>query len=1577
MNNPDLFKRTKFSLDLDLFDYLAEQTEPQAIVNLADNLASALAVHLSKSPILLEHRALVKLFLNFELMAERLLLMSAPELLKNVASSKIACRNAIEECSNPFLFRMALEVSNLTICRKVRKYSEACSNPLVQKAFPPNAIIPEYLDEIKALNHYSSIEKSSSTRRILTYLRLGDILVDAVGPDYVAEVFRLWLSTFCNEIPTYPFYYQTLIYQEIAKRSSKFLLSYMETAFTDATLVQHFSKLSSNLDSSNILEELNSLPTMRLKYLFVKGTFSKLFKPLLSLTSVPSDNLRNILREVINFDVYKMEHCSIRRFIFSNDDKNRLQISLFMMKLSNEEKEQLKNMRETVRKEMTPVLSELLGTIQSPAYKSIYELLFVFSDDVDRSLLLTFENMKHLQADMLTMSEERQKDKHHVFPNYREMLTDKKKRETNVFDLVYIKKVALATYSKLLDYMKGMPNSDCVFPCFIVFINKGQPPISLFKNTLPEKLSLRNNVELQSRLLFVILGLAEYAVLTVIWEREKPSQVLSIHNCTNPVELLVHLEKFDHDSKEEQEDSWKLIQNMSENSDQRQHVLYTYMIILESRGINPDITLHKYMTECNVLQSNQQTPDTLLRYVIQTLIPMLKRQYNFPDKIHESNIRGLLEILNLEKKEETKSLMNFIHKLAREVAFLTFTPEGLCQLFGTLMFNKDECFHPIRKLPIGRRTFLMNSQLFSVEFKTFLIQDACLNIPREGVIVDQQLYSKSFSIANNTRLTYLPYVVSEDRKSLLNYSPDQIHLVPKVEKIIYTFLTTGERTDVDLPNLAKAQVINGISAMELGLIRGIANAEVLNFVSSTFAYYLGTKKFRRLMSPNLINIDQPTSSSASSKAEVEKEKQLPESLPVVMIKQLNSNEKTISNSLIPTETDIEVLLKDLKNATKMLQEQNLIIQKTPDTSKLSKSIAIPEKIQPSQNILEPQMNISTNTNATQPAEKGKIETSPKKESEPRNPRAARSPRPQKTKMNFRYQEKTKSTSSTQTPDKEDISSSKSSTTESDNATEYNKSSSPQLEAIKKCEKPEVTVTISTQEMKPQESVQTIETLVSSTAPINQIAEVDIAASKTGLNSSAYMKTLPRKRTSTVSGESVENSNRNAVKSEIKPYLKGNADKRTRSEYQIKRPPIQRQNSQVIKNASSQTSMLSSVPQNELKEKSDIRTTHQSKMTTHAQNNSPVKSHWVVKPAQASNNESLSSIGETPVLKRRSSDSCDDNTALSYLRKSCVGEKDSRKKLKIPAVSNSSNSSSSSSVIGNEPEITLQNPVAQWDSRSGKTRGEIFNTFFSPISNLLKSTFDIYIVDKPNKSLYFDLLDALSLATSVAIDFEMTGVVAKNGGSTVEGVKEHKVFQMGVCIVMHQDGEDYLSTWRINACEDGKLTERMFNKKSLEFLKQSLGKDFVKDMQQTLLDYSTLRDIFKAIQVQNFPVIVHNGYADLLHVSKILGEDITRITFDTFKPFFKTIYDTKYFCEVLNELYTGKRMTASLMWDTKLEALLLESYPSMPKSKESKMHDAAYDALATYLVYRKIINRFDELKVDYQTLPRKLFKMHFF
>ena len=405
MTTPELFNGTKFVLDLSLFEYLAEQTEPQSIVNLAQNLTSSLLTFFSASPILVENRAVFKVFLNFELMAERLLMMKSEfknlqeeesnklkseysEHLRKIASCKVSCQRKIENCSNPFLFRFALEVGTLTVSRKVREFSKYCGDKVFQDAFPFDPIIQEYIEDMWETKQNINVEATSSEQIILTYLRLDDILHEAVGKDHIASPFILWLHAFSNDIFVLPEFYQNHIYNVLTECSPNFLLPYAETAFPEQTLVKYFTKASLSSGSSSFVEKkLNELPTPRLKYLFIKSTFLGLFQPSHFLDSF---KLSKWIKNAITLKAYGSDECYILRFLFGNESEHL--IVLGVLKVSNEEKEQLKLFRAAIRKAIPSTLKEIV------VIPPIYNLLFIHSEDVQNSLLATFENLGPLRV---------------------------------------------------------------------------------------------------------------------------------------------------------------------------------------------------------------------------------------------------------------------------------------------------------------------------------------------------------------------------------------------------------------------------------------------------------------------------------------------------------------------------------------------------------------------------------------------------------------------------------------------------------------------------------------------------------------------------------------------------------------------------------------------------------------------------------------------------------------------------------------------------------------------------------------------------------------------------------------------------------------------------------------------------------------------------------------------------------------------------------------------------------------------------------------------------------------------------
>ena len=246
-------------------------------------------------------------------------------------------------------------------------------------------------------------------------------------------------------------------------------------------------------------------------------------------------------------------------------------------------------------------------------------------------------------------------------------------------------------------------------------------------------------------------------------------------------------------------------------------------------------------------------------------------------------------------------------------------------------------------------------------------------------------------------------------------------------------------------------------------------------------------------------------------------------------------------------------------------------------------------------------------------------------------------------------------------------------------------------------------------------------------------------------------------------------------------------------------------------------------------------------------------------------------------------------------------------------------------------------------------GAKFQKYFTRKSNMPNPPV-IYELNKSNKELiYDDLAWALNQANVVAMDFEMTGISAK----------DHNVFQMGVCIVTFKDREEYISIWRIDACAGGVLEESMFSPESLNFLKEKLGESFVQKMACTMLDLSVLKSVLAIIHARNVPVLLHNAKMDLSHVAKIMGkDDITTVVHN--KPFFTAVFDTKFLSHRVNVVASEKKRMVVAVGKTILETLVNNLHPM---TRHWKFHDAAFDALAVYLVYQNVIERFGVLGIN--------------
>ena len=1654
LHDSALITGSKFFLDLDLFEYLAEQTEPQPIVQLAEDLTRSLLTHLSKSPVLLENRAIVKVFLNFELMAERLLLMMSDlvflkqqgdfhfKYLQRVAVSKHLCVKGIQSSSNPFLFRYSLEVSRLTICHRVRIYSKNFGEEVFESAFPSDPVIQEYVMGMWAFKDSSiGIEPSSNVQRLLTYLQLGDVLNDAVGKDYIAMPFIIWLNTLCSGISSgLPEFYQIIIYKDVTEASPKFLLTYVETAFPEKTLVEYYSKESSN-SSIDVAKHLETLPTLRLKYLFLKSVFLRLFNPPLSQHPVTSIELRERIGKAISFEVYGSDQCLMRRFLFGNEKEHL--IILGVLNLSNdEEKPQLKAFRDTIREEMSPELKEFLAIPQA------YEYLFMHFEVIHYSLLVTFDTIKPFQADFLSMRKKVFENSSHVFPNYEEKLI--KSKETNKLDLDYLEQVSLGSFHKLLGCILDHDNTSSngsIFPGSLRFINEPSCPNTLFQETMPTNSSLKCNARLQNRLLFVVQSMGENVICSQLSDRENAHlERTPYEKITDPVELLVHLEAFTNENLNSQEDIYSLIQKLPCDSSKRQHVLEAYIVILESRGINPYITLRQYISKCNEPEPQTRGLD-LWNYAIQQLFVLLKEQYNFPSEDHESQILNMLRVLYHEVEENeywerTKNLMKSIQELAVEVGLFNFSPEGLGKLVDTLDINLHNVMNPTRNLTLDRRKVLMASPLFSAEFKTFLIQNVCLNaLSTTEAVKFMPLHSKSFIAANNSNIAVISLVNRTMREQFHGVPEGHQAMYPTLEKFISSYLTKTnfnlKKKDMD----DALDLINeAISTLEIGIINGLASKEVREYVASAFAYALAANELpvgTFYLKHGLINV--------SPRMDLLRERKSAHSWRILVemtkasIKESNVNPlEPCKASIISLMDSVFTVLKTLSEDPKAMKQHPTIAKTTAsNNSKATKKSRTQKqvgkaKISSHLNAPKKEENVKTITNSSATTQKDEKLT----ETGSLNPT-----RPSRTLMKTNNRNKNTSKNKQKTSDEKSKAGNylveeiarpqiEKSDTSADNHLEaLNPNLREETNQVSNDSSHSKTDLVDLVDRKAPFSFQkcnskrrsvkprSLRTPLEKVEDTKKPAVANLIPKGNGISSQIIQNTEKASESNnlTLQNKPQAPKGRYQAKTETRP---DNIGKKSSDTTEAKNANFVRKgtnlpNHSKVSRTLSKSSYASALNHN-LK-------TQQAKVP---ETKSTARKPVVNPPVEAQQTKPI--ISSQPTYRQTNADMNVTEQPKEGKKKSTIA-KSTYKPINDPLMTLATQSRSSNEPLRESTKeipsellkVGMKQPMPvtelccpkapRLDDKSHSWPVDIeipermLEFMFTPSQSSLFSFSPIHyvyrfdqqtIVDRyfsPNPSLNSEIftldrlnakdLDVLLLllqhATTVAIDFEMTGVKAKNGGSTVEGVKEHKVFQMGLCIVKKQDGVDYVSTWRINACDNGQLQEHMFNKESVEFLKKSFGKNFVKDLRPTLLDYSTLRAIFNEIQARNVPVIVHNGYADLLHVSKIMGEDISGITFDNFIPFFCSVYDSKYLCKELNEVYKGKSMTGSIIWDTKLENLMAIFYPVMVKPEEKKMHDGAYDALATYLVYSEVNKRLQALQFNYQSIPGMLFKMiHF-
>ena len=243
-------------------------------------------------------------------------------------------------------------------------------------------------------------------------------------------------------------------------------------------------------------------------------------------------------------------------------------------------------------------------------------------------------------------------------------------------------------------------------------------------------------------------------------------------------------------------------------------------------------------------------------------------------------------------------------------------------------------------------------------------------------------------------------------------------------------------------------------------------------------------------------------------------------------------------------------------------------------------------------------------------------------------------------------------------------------------------------------------------------------------------------------------------------------------------------------------------------------------------------------------------------------------------------------------------------------------------------------------------GEKFEKYFTSILDVLNKRPAVYNLTKSSKAQYYDdLFWALDQASAVTMDFKMTGTQAKSIDDRIRNriiydIDDHDVLQMGLCIVVCNDWEERVSTWRISAdAED-------------------LVDDSVQKIVPTSFDPTFLRKIMEKIQERNIPVVFYNYQFDLILVAHIMGQRITEATYHGPMHVFDKVYDIEHLSLDVNVLAREKsRGDLQVEWtdsSDSLKVLVNGLYPMT--TKYWKFIDAACVSLATYLCYRTIMER---------------------
>ena len=277
---------------------------------------------------------------------------------------------------------------------------------------------------------------------------------------------------------------------------------------------------------------------------------------------------------------------------------------------------------------------------------------------------------------------------------------------------------------------------------------------------------------------------------------------------------------------------------------------------------------------------------------------------------------------------------------------------------------------------------------------------------------------------------------------------------------------------------------------------------------------------------------------------------------------------------------------------------------------------------------------------------------------------------------------------------------------------------------------------------------------------------------------------------------------------------------------------------------------------------------------------------------------------------------------------------------------------------------------------------IKNPFIYHETSVMESMYTMFelLVNKINSNSFesfFNRLECLlqnDLVEYIALDCEMTGlytveddkrhslntetVFMNNTKQIKDGAKVNSVFQLGLVIKIRHGG---WSIWNFHTAPE--LTKESFTPSTFKFLLEkpltekhpeassdaisNMISEKLKTIRSSSICHQQLASLADLLINSFTPFIVYSGFADLLHLFKTIGRSVDELDHDVIQGYLcNRIYDLKSVCLSAPIYVAGK---------PSLSTYFHSLYPHLPENKSS-LHNAAFDALLTAMLYEALKNR---------------------